>query len=147
MATRGMRKSKKQAGEPRDAAAGGRRSDIPGGVFTCGGCGSALQLEHVLSVEAERSGASVTGYILIEHRCGCGGQEILQTRAWGSFPAFIALFGRLPVLPYRSPFAGADVGPDDPTMARWHWELDQIADMDEFLLFLDDARNGRSDAA
>lgn len=115
-----------------------------GESFGCHACGEPLALESVLCADAERVDGSISGYVLFEHDCGCRPGELLQTRAWGSYPAFVALFGRMPVLPYQSPFAAAPVAEDDPALTRWAWEIDLVRDVDEFLLFLDDACSRRA---
>lgn len=148
MAARGFRKSRKETAGDRQAAA----VALPeGGVFVCQECGTPIGLEQVVRTDAERVDGSVTGYVVIDHHCQCTAGEVRSSRMWGSFPAFVALFGRMPFLPYETPFARAQVATDDPSVTRWRWELEQVADFDEFLLFLDDARahrpaSGRADA-
>jgi hypothetical protein len=109
------------------------------GVYTCSSCGRALQLELVLTAEAERLEGSATGYITFEHFCGCEPSVVHNSRVWGSHMSFMALFGTQPSLPYASPFAWQSVDEDDPAMSRWRWEVGQVADVGEFLLFLEDA--------
>jgi hypothetical protein len=115
------------------------------GVFCCSGCGSALQLEQVGAADAERANGTITGYILIDHACSCA-EGSRTSRCWGSYPAFLALFGKMPHLPFRSPFAFHRVAADDPVVARWRWELGQVAGWQEFMLFLDDALERRNAA-
>lgn len=117
-----------------------------GGVFACDRCQRRLDLERLRFADAERVDGTINGYVIFEHSCVCE-EGVRVTRAWGSFPAFLALFGKMPRLPFRSPFRLTDV-PDDATqLVRWQWELDQVVDADEFLLFLDDARNREQGAA
>jgi len=111
--------------------------DVMAAVFRCSGCLMALDLERVVSVEVERGDNGVTGYALFVHHCSCT-VGMQTTRAWATHPAFVALFGRQPWLPYRAPFRYGAVTDTDPTLARWRWELDQVADSEDFLLFLDD---------
>lgn len=134
VAARGVRKSK-------TATDGSRRHAPSGGVFVCERCRAGIRLEYVSEADAERVDGSVTGYVVIRHHCECTPGQLLSTRAWGSYPGFVALFGRIPLLPYRSPFEPVQLTPADPTMVRWGWELEQVASVDEFLLFLDDARS------
>jgi hypothetical protein len=114
------------------------------GVYTCTACGRSLQLEMVLSAEAERLEGSATGYISFQHFCPCDPSVVHNSRAWGSHPSFMALFGTQPALPYTAPFAWQPVKEDDPNVCRWRWELGQVADVGEFLLFLEDAAQRRA---
>ncbi len=129
-----------------------RRQLSPGVVDTayrCAKCGTALELERVVSVEVERGDDGVTGYVVFVHHCPCTPVGLLATRAWATHAAFVALFGQQPWLPYRAPFRYGAVTDDHPVVARWRWELEQVADSREFLLFLDDATGetgGRSAA-
>ena len=109
------------------------------GVYTCWHCSRALELEKVLSAEAEESDKALTGYVVFQHFCACDPSAVQVSRMWGSYPAFLALFGTQPPLPYTAPFAWQPVTEDDPVVSRWRWELGQVADVGEFMLFLDDA--------
>jgi hypothetical protein len=109
----------------------------------CAGCGQALELETVLSAEVERRRHVVTGYVVFQHRCGCSPGAVRVSRSRCSHAAMVALFGAQPWLPYRAPFRYQPVADDDARLARWRWELDQVADVGELLLFLDDARARR----
>ena len=109
------------------------------GPFKCSNCLSPLQLELVVFADVERREDGVaTGFVHFEHFCSCG-PELLESRALGSVMSFTTLFGQHPLLPYRAPFDPRPVAEDDPTMARWHWELEQVADIEEFILFAEDA--------
>ena len=116
------------------------------GPFLCAGCEKPILTEHVLRIEAEaeagngRGGGTAkrgshTGYMLITHHCPCS-SLLIRTRRYGSYAAFVAMFGRGVRLPYESPFRLTDVADDDPLLVRWRWELEQTADADEFLLWL-----------
>ena len=120
--------------------------DVVGTVYRCAKCATALELERVVSVEVERGDHGVTGYVVFVHHCPCTPVGLRATRAWATHPAFVALFGRQPWLPYRAPFRYGSVTEDDPVVARWRWELEQVADSGEFLLFLDEA-SGRGEVA
>jgi hypothetical protein len=96
-----------------------------------------LELEKVVSADIERIDGNATGYIVFQHFCSCERGVVRASRSWGSHPSFLALFGAQPPLPYRAPFTWRGVNEDDPTMARWRWELGQVADWDDFMLFLD----------
>jgi len=97
-------------------------------------------LERVVATDVERNDNGVTGWVLFTHHCLCSPGDVLVSRCWATHPAFVALFGSQPWLPYRAPFAYVVVSDDEPVLARWRWELGQMGDADEFLLFLDDAR-------
>jgi hypothetical protein len=99
----------------------------------------------VVSADVERSDGVATGYITFQHSCPCDPSLVRTSRGWGSHPSFLALFGTQPPLPYRAPFQWHGVAQDDPALARWRWELGQVADSRDFLLFADDAarRQGR----
>lgn len=114
------------------------------GVYTCWACARALELEKVLSAEAEEADGALTGYVLFHHFCVCDPTAVQVSRMWGSYPAFLALFGAQPALPYVAPFAWQAVTDDDPAVSRWRWELGQVADIGEFMLFLDDAAARRA---
>ncbi len=127
MAPRGSRKSNQEA----------RISEH--GIYCCSHCGRPLQLEKVMRSDVERLNGVATGYVVFEHFCGCDSRTLRSSRGWGSHPSFVVLFGEQPSLPYESPFACQGVDDDDPIVARWRWELSQVADWDDFVLFLDDA--------
>ncbi len=114
-------------------------------VFRCSGCATPLELEQVLGVDVERGARGVTGYVVFQHHCPCTPGTVRTTRSWATHAAFVALFGSQPWLPYRAPFRFEPVSDDDPVLGRWRWELEQVADAREFLLFLDDA-SGRTAA-
>src|SRR2546421_5070436 len=97
------------------------------GLYCCSGRGSLLQLERVLSANIERHEGNATGYILLRHFCDCRPGAARVSRRWGSYPSFLALFGAMPGLPYDAPFDWQQVPDDDPSLARWRWELDQVA--------------------
>ena len=115
-------------------------------VFRCARCATPLELERVLGVDVERGAHGVTGYVVFQHHCPCTPGEVRTTRSWATHAAFVGLFGSQPWLPYRAPFRFEPVSEDDPVLGRWRWELEQVADAQEFLLFLDDASGGRSAA-
>ncbi len=115
-------------------------------VFRCSGCGAPLELERVAGVDIERGARGVTGFVVFEHSCQCTPAAVRTTRSWATHAAFVALFGSQPWLPYRAPFHFEPVADDDPVLGRWRWELEQVADAHEFLLYLDDASGGRSAA-
>ena len=114
-------------------------------VFRCSGCTTPLELERVLGVDVERGPRGVTGYVIFQHHCACTPGTVRTSRSWATHAAFVALFGSQPWLPYRAPFRFEPVDDDDPVVGRWRWELEQVADAHEFLLFLDDA-SGRTAA-
>ena len=120
---------------------GGRQESfgLDSGVYTCSKCGRPLQLEMVVSADVERLNGLATGYVLFQHFCRCEPDTLRVSRAWGSHPSFVALFGHQPSLPYRAPFAWQGVTDDDKLLSRWRWELNQLADWQELVLFLDDA--------
>ncbi len=109
------------------------------GVYCCGQCRTPLQLEMVVSADIDRVDDNATGYVVFEHFCTCQPGTLHVSRGWGSHPSFLALFGRQPALPYRAPFRWQTMTDDDPTLARWRWEVGQVRDWHDFVLFLDDA--------
>jgi hypothetical protein len=113
--------------------------EVRGAPFGCSKCKRPIELERVLGAEAERRGHGVTGYVVFRHSCPCTPVGTRASRNWGTNAAFCSLFGAQPWLPYRAPFRFQPVADDDPLAVRWSWELDQMTDADEFLLFLDDA--------
>ena len=131
-------------GKKKDAAEEATQLPAQFGISVCGGCRRPLQLEMVLSAEAELSDGGATGFVMFQHFCPCQPSAVHVSRVWGSYPSFLALFGVQPTLPYTAPFAWQAVGEDDPTLSRWRWELGQVADVGEFLLFLDDAADRRA---
>jgi hypothetical protein len=110
------------------------------GAFLCSYCLVALEIEKVVTASVERQDGVPTGYIHFEHFCSCAPSQMRSTRAIGSHPGFVALFGEPPALPYRAAFRWQDVDADDPTVARWRWELEQVSDWNEFMLFLSDSQ-------
>ncbi|MDQ3979687.1 MAG: hypothetical protein M3314_09060 [Actinomycetota bacterium] len=112
---------------------------LDSGVYTCSKCGRPLQLEMVVSADVERLNGLATGYVVFQHFCKCDSETLRVSRGWGSHPSFLALFGKQPALPYRAPFAYQGVTDDDKVLSRWRWELEQLADWQELVLFLDDA--------
>ena len=118
----------------------GSVGELPAAVFRCSGCRAPLDLERVIGADAERKGHAVTGYVVFRHSCACTPVGTRTSRSWGTHAAFCVLFGSQPWLPYRSPFRLQVVADDHPVARRWQWELAQVGDVDEFLLFLDEAR-------
>lgn len=114
------------------------------GLYCCSGCGALLELERVLSASIERYDGLATGYILFRHYCSCLPEAARVSRRWGSHPSFLALFGCMPDLPYQSTFEWRPVDDDDSSVTRWRWELTQLADADEFLLFANEAARRRA---
>lgn len=112
------------------------------GIYCCTHCRRPLLIEEVVTADIERVEGQATGYLLFEHLCPCGKGTIRTSRGWGSHPSMVALFGTQPVLPYRRPFAWVRVGEDDPAVARWRWELSQVLDCADLLLFLEDGGGG-----
>jgi hypothetical protein len=112
---------------------------LDSGVYTCSKCGRPLELEKVVSADVERLNGLATGYVIFQHFCRCEPEAMRASRGWGSHPSFLALFGKQPPLPYHSPFTWQGVTDDDKLLRRWSWELGQLADWDEFVLFLEDA--------
>ena len=117
--------------------------------YSCSSCDAPIATELVVKIEAERrtgrgaalSTSGTTGFMLITHHCPCS-PLVITTRRYRSYAAFVALFGRGVSLPYESPFRPADVAEDDPEMARWRWELEQTADAEDFLYWLEHNRPG-----
>ncbi|MEW6154741.1 MAG: hypothetical protein AB1673_12225 [Actinomycetota bacterium] len=109
------------------------------GEFRCGACSRPLQLELLVCAEVERRDGAATGFVGFVHYCACSPDVMVESRALGSSYAFTALFGGHPKLPYLTPFCPQTVPENDPEMARWGWELAQVADVGEFLLFAEDA--------
>ena len=114
--------------------------DLVSAVFRCSRCKRPLELEQVATADVERGATGVTGWVVFGHHCACSPGSVRQSRAWATHPAFVALFGSQPWLPYRAPFTYGPVADDDPLLVRWRWELAQTADSEELLLFVDDAR-------
>lgn len=120
-----------------------RPSRRGGAVYLCAHCDRPIETEWVVSIEAERVDAGSrpvalernTGYMLITHHCPCS-KLVLTSRRRGSYPGFVALFGKGVRLPYVSPFHLREVDDDDPLLVRWRWELEQTADVEEFLDWL-----------
>lgn len=110
------------------------------GPFHCISCCADLVLEKVVSATVDREDGVATGYINFEHYCACAPAEVRSSRLLGTQFGIVALFGEPPVLPYRAPFRWQDVAADDPSVARWRWELEQVADWDDFILFLSDSQ-------
>lgn len=107
------------------------------GPYHCSYCLAGLELDKVVSATVDREEDGVaTGYINFEHYCRCAPSELRLSRLLGTQFGFVSLFGTAPVLPYRAPFKWRDVAGDDPTIARWRWELEQTVDWDDFMLFL-----------
>lgn len=117
----------------------GVRPSAAAAVFRCDRCSTPIELERVVGADIERGDDGVTGFVLFEHHCPCSPESVVVTRAWATHAAFVALFGSQPWLPYRAPFSYGQVADDDPVLGRWRWELEQVADASEFLLFLGDA--------
>ena len=113
------------------------------GLYSCSHCGRLLELEKVVSAEIERRDGNATGYIAFAHYCRCSPDAVVASRRWGSYPSFMALFGSVPTMPYRAPFAFNAQVEADPVLSRWSWELAQLADVGEFMLFAEDAAQRR----
>ena len=109
------------------------------GLYSCESCTRPLELERVLRADVDRDDEGVfTGYVAFEHTCRCSPGELHISASWGSYPAFLALFGAQPELPYEATFRWTDVAADNGDVQRWGWELSQVSDWDDFMLFLDD---------
>ena len=107
------------------------------GPFHCSYCVADLTLERVIAVDIHREDdGTPTGFLVIEHTCACSPTEALVSRVLGTQFGIVTLFGTPPALPYRAGHRWHDVDADDPTVARWKWELEQVADWDDFMLFL-----------
>ncbi len=115
--------------------------DLVLAVYRCSGCQRPLELERVTTADVERDDNGVTGWVVFGHYCPCSPGAVRDSRAWATHPAFVALFGSQPWLPYRAPFSYGAFVDDEPVLARWRWELGQVSDADELLLFVDDARS------
>lgn len=114
------------------------------GLYSCSGCGRLLELERVVSARVERHEGAATGYILFRHYCLCLAETARVSRRWGSYPSFLALFGAMPNLPYESSLHWQPVADDDPNVVRWRWELAQLSDAEEFMLFANEAARRRA---
>lgn len=148
MGAKGFRRSRQHAGKAGEAAAaagpaGAAAAAQAFGPFVCGGCGRLIELERLVHVDSERPDGVASGYVNLDHTCDCSGPGLRTTRAWASFPAFVTLFGRMPRLPYHSPFPVTPVPLDARLMGRWHWEMEQVVGVDDFLLFLDEGHRPR----
>lgn len=134
----GVRRAKNSA---KDAAKAQKRDPFFDqlGPFHCSSCAAELILEKVLTATVDREDGTPTGYLNIEHHCACG-PDMLMSRVLGTQFGIVALFGAPPALPYRAPFQWTAVAADDATVARWAWELEQVADWDEFMLFLSEPK-------
>lgn len=114
------------------------------GPYACAGCGRALEIERVQAADVDRAGGTATGFVRFQYFCPCRPGELLESRSPGWYPSFVTLFGSQPTLPYRAPFEYQAVDDDDPMLARWAWEVGQLADAGEFLLFASDAAERRA---
>ena len=120
--------------------------------YRCSNCGRVIRTEDVIRIDGEHRwaidyGASKrrrTGYVLISHRCACS-RQVVVSRRYGSFAAYVALFGRGVRLPYVSPLRMIDLHDDDPLVARWRWELEQVDTVDDFVLWVDAERRKAAD--
>lgn len=120
--------------------------------YRCTNCGRAIATEGVVRIDLERRWALEsegakrrrTGFVLIVHHCACS-SRLLTSRRYASFPGFVALFGRGVRLPYVSPFAVIDLRDDDPRLRRWRFEIEQVAGVDDLLLWIDAERRKARD--
>ena len=112
------------------------------GIYCCAQCRRPLVLEEVVAADVERVDDHATGYLLFEHLCSCAEGSVRTSRGWGSHPSMVVLFGTQPALPYRRPFDWKPVGEDHSAVARWRWELSQVEDCADLLLFLEDGGGG-----
>jgi hypothetical protein len=140
--------------EERSAPAAGPAGARPEGDerYRCSNCGRAIETLDVVRIDGEHRwaidfGASSrrrTGYVLITHRCPCSARVVVSRR-YGSYAAYLALFGRGMRLPYVSPFRVIDLRDDDPAVTRWRWELEQVDTVDDFVLWVDAERRKAAD--
>lgn len=116
----------------------GRQDELLGQFagFACSACNRPLEIELVVSADVERKDGAATGYILFEHFCPCAEGTLHASRRLGSHQSFVRLFGTQPSLPYRASFSWQGEQEKSPEVARWAWELQQVADFDDFMLFL-----------
>ena len=120
--------------------------------YRCSNCERALETEDVVRIDGEHRwaldfGAGTrrrTGYVLITHRCPCSGRLVVSRR-YGTYPAYLALFGKGVRLPYVSPFRVVDLRDDDPLVRRWRWELGHVDTVDDFVLWVDAERRKAAD--
>ena len=120
--------------------------------YRCSNCGRTIETEDVVRIDGEHRWAidfgagkrRRTGYVLITHRCPCS-QRAVVTRRFGTYAAYLALFGRGVRLPYVSPFRIVDLRDDDPLVRRWRWELDHVDTVDDFVLWIDAERRKAAD--
>src|SRR5262249_22135491 len=125
MVPMGVRKAKKESKADVSVARDPFFNQL--GPFHCSYCTGDLTIERVVSATVDRHASVPTGYINIEHYCACSPAELLVSRVLGTQFGIVNLFGTPPALPYHAPFHWHDVAPDDPTVARWRWELEQVA--------------------
>lgn len=105
-------------------------------VYVCSKCGDDLACERVIEVTGVGNPwAGSVNKLIIRHTCPCApGREIMAH--YSPSPALLRrLLPGFTGLPYRSPFNHREVPEDDPLMVRWRWELEQLRDVEEFLLF------------
>lgn len=135
-----VRKAKK-ANKAKTAAGADKLDgfDVLPAIFRCSACSRPLEVDKVISADVERIDGNATGFLCFEHFCPCDEGAVLSSRGFGSQPSLVALFGTPPLLPYRAPFSWQGVTEDDPDVTRWRWELEQVADFDDFMLFLNAA--------
>ena len=106
------------------------------GPFHCSFCLADLVLEQVVTATVDREDGVATGYINFAHYCRCKPGEVRTSRQLGTQFGLVSLFGTPPPLPYRASFRWHEVAADDPVVTRWRWELEQVADWQDFMLFL-----------
>ena len=145
-----------------DVVPGAFPAPTPDARFVCSNCGRPLSVERVVRIDAERrwaveTGAARrrrTGFVVITHHCDCAAQPV-SSRRCASYEAFVALFGRGVRLPYVAPFAYVELTDGDPRLGRWRFELELVAGVDDFELWLaaerrkpfDESRRRRRDGA
>lgn len=138
--------------EPDDRPATAGRSPAAEERYRCSNCSREMETEDVVRIDVEHRwaidfGSSKrrrTGYVLLTHRCPCS-QRPVVSRRYGSYDAYVALFGRGVRLPYVSPFRIIDLRDDDPLVRRWRWELEQADTVDDFVLWVDAERRKAAD--
>lgn len=101
--------------------------------YVCGGCSEEITPERLVAVAPSQTRQ---GMVVLTFVCPCTPGKRLHGEYTFSGTILTGLIGKMR-LPWRSELSPEVISEDDPRLRYWRWELEQIADGEEFQWWLD----------